>query len=682
MQSLDFLGEMLAVLGASLAIVLLCQRIRIPSVVGFLVSGAIVGPSGLGIIADEATIEGFAEIGVVLLLFTVGLELSLRELWRMRKVVLLGGGAQMSLTVLLAVGVCALAGLRASSAIFFGLLISLSSTALVLTILTERGETGSPQGRIALSILIFQDLAVVPLMLLVPWLAASGGSGAGAGRTLGIAVLASLAAFLVAARFFPPILDLVARSRRREVFTIAVVLAALGTAYLTGKAGLSLALGSFLAGLVIAESKYGSQVLAEILPFKDLFNSVFFISVGMLASPKALVDHPLVVAGTVIGVVILKGFVLFGVTVGLGFGPRVATLVGLSLSQVGEFSFVLAHLGAQKGLLDKGAYQLFILVTVLTLAITPGLMGVAAPLAARIGGIGWLQRLLGRKELAQRRPPEHQRDHVVVCGYGLNGRSVTRVLRRLGVPHVVVELNPALATRASTDDVPVIYGDATRRTVLEHVHFEKARALVITIEDRAAARQIITVARTLNAHAYVLARTRYVSDVSELRALGASEVVPEELEASLELGARVMGAYGASPSAIFVEKELVRRDGYRILFDQEVPVRLPTLHQLLTRGELVTMEVAAGSAVAGRTLADLALPRRHGITVLSVQRADESMVNPPPDLALRARRSVGRLRRARRLARGGRSLRPLTPRRDPRTGPGATLKHALFPRNE
>jgi CPA2 family monovalent cation:H+ antiporter-2 len=634
MQSLDFLGEMLAVLGVSLAIVLACQRVRIPSVVGFLVSGAVVGPSGIGLIADEATIDGFAEIGVVLLLFTVGLELSLRELWRMRKVVLLGGGAQMSLTALLGLGVCVVAGLEMPTAIFFGFLVSLSSTALVLTLLTERGETGSPQGRVALSILIFQDLAVVPLMLLVPFLAAHGGSATGAGQKLGIAVLASVAAFFVAARFFPPILDLVARSRRREVFTIAVLLAALGTAYLTGKAGLSLALGAFLAGLVIAESKYGSQVVAEILPFKDLFNSIFFISVGMLASPRALIDHPLVVLASVVGVVLLKAFVLFGVTVGLGFGPRVGALVGLSLSQVGEFSFVLAHIGSSEGLLDKGTYQLFILVTVLTLALTPGLMTAAAPLAARVGGIDWLQRSLGRRELAQRRPLEHRRDHVVVCGYGLNGRSVTRVLRRLGVPHVVVELNPALATRANHDGVPVAYGDATRRTVLEHVHFGGARAMVITIEDRAAARQIVTVARALNAHAYILARTRYVSDVTELRGLGASEVVPEELESSLELGARVMGAYGASPTAIFVEKELVRRDGYRILFDQEVPMPMPTLHQLLTSAELATLEVAEGAAVAGRMLAELALPRRHGINVLSVQRAETSMVNPPPDLAL------------------------------------------------
>jgi CPA2 family monovalent cation:H+ antiporter-2 len=333
-------------------------------------------------------------------------------------------------------------------------------------------------------------------------------------------------------------------------------------------------------------------------------------------------------------VIVLKAFVLFGITVALGFGPRIATLVAFSLCQVGEFSFVLAHLGAQQGLLDPEAYQLLILVTVLSLAITPGLMSVAAPLATRLGGIELLERIFRSRELARAGTMPHERDHVVVCGYGLNGRRVTRVLRRLGVPHVVVELNPALAARASADEVPVIYGDATRRAVLEHVHFDRAKALVITMDDRAGARQIVAAARALNQGAYVLVRTRYVTDAAELLELGASDVVPEELEVSLELGARVMGAYGASPSAIFVEKELVRRDGYRLLFDQEAPSQMPTLQQLLTSAELATMEVSEGAEVAGATLMSLALPRRYGVTVLSVQRAETSIVNPAPDFTL------------------------------------------------
>ncbi len=634
MHSLDFLRELLAVLGASLAVVFLGQRIGVPSVVGFLVAGAALGPGGLRVIRDRATIEGLADIGVILLLFTVGLELSLRELWRMRRIVLLGGLAQLSLTALAGLGVGLALGMRPGPSLFFGFLVALSSTALVLTVLSQRGETGAPHGRVALSILIFQDLAVVPLMLVTPWLAGTGGGGRPAVSDLAFSALATAALLAVIASLLPRALDVVARTRSREIFTISVVVAALGTAYLTAESGLSLALGAFLAGLAISGSRYGSEVLGEVLPFKHVFNSLFFVSVGVLAGDAGLPARPDIFAAVVVAVLLVKGIIAGGVTLALGFGPRISTLVGFGLCQVGEFSFVLAHVGLEENVIDTEGFQLLLTVTLVSLALTPFLMGAAPHVAERFGRIAWLARWYDRHDIGRMGAVEPARDHVVVCGYGLNGRSVTRVLRRLRVPYVVIELNPALSAKAETEGVPVVYGDATRRTALEHVHVETARAVVVTVEDRVAARRIVETARALNPHAYVLVRTRYVADASELQALGATEVVPEELESSLELSARVMAAYGASPSAIFVERSLVRRDGYRLLFDQEVPTEMPTLRELLTSADLATVEVQQGSQASGRTLMELDLRRRAHVSVLSVERGGTSMVNPAPDLAL------------------------------------------------
>ncbi len=634
MHSLDFLGELLGVLGASLAVVLVCRRAGIPSVVGFLAAGALLGPGGAGVIHDRATIERLADIGVVLLLFTVGLELSLRDLWRMRRVALLGGLAQMSLTTIAGLLVALALGAPPPAALFFGFLVALSSTALVLTVLSQRGETGAPHGRVATAILVFQDFMVVPLMLLAPMLGGEGVSAGEAFGSLAIAAFSSIAVLAVIGRVLPRVLDLVARTGSREIFTIAVVLAALGTAYVTARSGLSLALGGFVAGLVIAGSRYGTEVLAEVLPFKHLFNSLFFVSIGMLAGTSGAPAEPLVLLGVVVAVVALKGLVMGGVTLALGYGARVATLVAFALCQVGEFSFVLAHVGLEEGVIDDRLFQLLLTVTLASLAATPFLMHAAPRVADRFGRVAWLRRWYDRRDVERMGTPPRLHDHVVVCGYGWNGRSVARVLERLGVPFVVIEMNPALAAKAEAERVPVVLGDAARRAALEHVDVGVARAIAVTVEDRVAAQRIVQTARALNPHAYLLVRTRYVADASALHELGATEVVPEELESSLELAARVMAAYGASPSAIFVERSLVRRDGYRLLFDQEVPTDMPSLRELLTSADLATLEVAEGSEADGRTLAELDLRRRANVTVLSVEHGGAPIVNPAADVAL------------------------------------------------
>jgi len=613
-----------------MVVVAVCQRLRVPSVVGFLISGALLGPGVVGLVEDQHAIEVLAEIGVVLLLFSIGLEFSLAEFTRMRTLVLGTGGAQVSLTIAVIAGLALALGLPVNEAVFIGFLVALSSTALVLTMLGERGESATVHGRIALGILIFQDLAIVPLVLLTPLLGGTDATLLDAASQLGLAAFVIVATLVGASRVFPRVLDLVALTESRELFTIFTVTVALGTAWLTGLAGLSLALGAFLAGLVVSESDYGARVHSEVLPFKDVLNSVFFISIGMLVDPSVWLADPLMVIGGVGAVLLLKGALVGAVVFAFGFGARIAVLVGLSLAQIGEFSFVLAHLGETHGLLSADAYQTMISVSVATMMVTPVMMSLAAPLAERAGQVAWLDRFVRKGRLVAPQA-EELRDHVVICGYGLNGTNVARVLARLDVPYVVVELNPQLVSIGADKGEPVVYGDATRRPMLEHVAVGRARAVVITVADRLAGRTICALARQMNPTAEIVVRTRYVADVEELHELGANEVVPEEFETALELVGRVMASYGASESAVFLEKTLIRRERYGLLLGEPPAHHHPTLQQLLGSAHVQSVVVEEGSEADGATVASLALPERFGVLVLVIERDGRPTVSPPPD---------------------------------------------------
>ena len=573
-----FLADLVIVFAVAAAIVFAFGQFRLPSVVGLLVAGVLVGPYGLSLISDLHVVEVLAEIGVVVLLFTVGLEFSLSRLLVMLPTMARVGLPQIVGTTILVTAATWWYLGTLPQAVFAGMLVAMSSTAIVLKLLADRGETATPHGRVAIAVLLLQDLVVVAAMLAVPLLATAAGvdppaeaaavshggglfanplASVAAGLALVVAVLA------VGRLVVPRILHEVVRLRNRELFLMTIVLACLGTAAITAQAGLSLALGAFLAGLVLSESEYGHQAFTEVLPFRDTLASLFFVSVGMLLDIRFLADHAALVAATVLAIVVGKAAMTAVPALLAGYPPRTSLLAGAALAQVGEFSFVLGSRGAQAGLLDRDDYQTFLAAAVLTMAVTP-LLAAALP--------GWLDRLSRSRWcggwLADQTPPTSRQelaDHVIIAGFGLNGRNLAAALTECGVPFVVLELNPETVRRERAHGLDIHYGDCTRAAVLEHAGIARARAFVLAISDAASTRRSVRIARELAAGLRIIVRTEYVLEVEELRHLGADEVIPAEFETALALFDRVLAIYDVPAATVDDLTERMRLENYGFL---------------------------------------------------------------------------------------------------------------------
>jgi CPA2 family monovalent cation:H+ antiporter-2 len=630
------LRDIVLLLLASLPIVFVCGRLRLPTIIGYMLTGVVIGPSGLGVIGDVHAVETLAEIGVVLLLFTIGLEFSLEKLLAMQRVVFLGGGMQVGVTIVAAMllahwGV----GLAWPSAIFVGFLVALSSTAIVLKTYVDRAESDTPHGRMAIGILLFQDLCIVPMMLFLPLL--SGQRTANLWyilKTLGLAAGSVLLIMLLARRVFPFLLQWLVTLRSREVFVSFAVLACLGTAWLTSQAGLSLALGAFIAGVVLSESEYSHQIVADILPFRDIFNGIFFVSIGMLLSLEVLTTTWPVVLGLVALIVVGKTVLAFAAIKALGRTPRVALMAALGIAQIGEFSFVLLKVGAEAGLLEGAAYQTFLAASILTMLATPFLIALAPALGYQAGR--WTGIADTPDTGAAELPPVS--GHVIIAGYGLNGRNLARVLRAAGIPYRIIELNIESIRAGRKQGEPILYGDGTRREVLHAARIEAARVLVVAISDATATRRIAALAREMNPNLHIIVRTRFVSEMNGLYALGVQQVIPEEFETSLEIFARVLREYGLSRQYIQQQVEMIRREGYRLL-DADCPERTTLITELATVIENATtlaLRLPSEGLAIGQSLRKLALRPTFGVTVVAVQRGAETTVNPDADFVLEA----------------------------------------------
>jgi CPA2 family monovalent cation:H+ antiporter-2 len=561
-HSLPLLKDLLILLAASLPIAFLCSRLRAPVIVGFMLTGVLIGPAGLGWISNPQDVEALAEIGVVLLLFTIGLEFSLKRLLQMKRLVLGGGGLQVLLTVLAVLGLGLASGRSFQESVFFGFLCALSSTAIVLKSYQDRLEIASPHGRSGVGILLFQDLCLAPMMLLTPVLSSQAGATPGAiALRLGTALAVIVGVVVTARTIMPLLLGHIVRLRSPEVFIIFVVLVSLGTAWLTSSVGLSMALGAFIAGLVLSESEYSHQIVSDVLPFRDVFNSVFFIAAGMLLSVGFLFAHLPVVLLWVVGLIVGKALITLLAVRLLGHSLRVAALVGLGLAQAGEFSFILAQMGAAQGLLSADDYQRFLAATILSMIATPLLISLAPRLSLLLPA----PRTTSAAAQAQPSGAHALSAHVIVVGYGLNGRNLVRVLQRTGIPFQVLELNAETVREARAAGVPIVYGDAVRREVLLRLGVQRAAILVLAISDQLATRHALALARELNPALRIIVRTRYLSELPELYALGATQVIPEEFETSIEIFARVLAEYGVAPDIIQRETAAVRSTGYELL---------------------------------------------------------------------------------------------------------------------
>ncbi|HEX6641709.1 MAG TPA: cation:proton antiporter, partial [Thermoanaerobaculia bacterium] len=452
-----FLPQTVAMVVASAVIAYVCHRLKILPIVGFLLAGVVIGPHAFALVQDAALIDQIAEIGIVLLLFTLGIEFSLDRVWRIKRAIFIGGGLQLALTIAAVTGVLLLFGVSWRIGFYTGALIALSSTALVLKVLGDRNEVTSPKGQLTLGILIFQDLAIVALVLIVPMLAGGAGSAMGIVKGLGTAAVIVVLVIVVARRIMPPILERVARTCSQEIFLLTIIAICLGTAWLTSLAGVSLSLGAFLAGLVMSESRFSHHAFAEVLPLQILFSAVFFVSVGMLLDVSFVIAHPLVILGIVLAVVLLKTVVTAIAARLLRYPASVSIATAFLIAQIGEFSFVLERVGRAAGLVPAGAEamggQTFIAATVLLMACTP--------LLAKAGRALEERRDAQTIEAAARAAEPHIEavtieNHVIVAGYGRAARYLTRVLRDSGVPFVILTLSPTGASEAQNDGLRVI----------------------------------------------------------------------------------------------------------------------------------------------------------------------------------------------------------------------------------
>jgi CPA2 family monovalent cation:H+ antiporter-2 len=625
-----FLQDLLLIFGLGVLVVVAFHRARLPPIVGFLVTGLLCGPFGFGLIDGVESVEALAEVGVILLLFTVGIEFSVEELSRVRTFLLTGGALQVSLTLGATTAAAMAFGVRLPVAVFLGMLVALSSTAIVIRMLADHNELDAPHGRAAIGILIFQDLVVVPMVLVTPFLGGAGGDMSDLLVVIGkAAVFIGLA--VVAARWVVPwLLQIVVNTRKREVFLLTIVLICIGMAVASAQVGLSMALGAFIAGLILSESEYAHQALGEVLPLREVFNSLFFVSIGMLFNIRIVLEHPALIIGALFAVVAAKTLITSGIVMALGHPLRIALMTGVLTSQIGEFSFVLSKVGSQAGLLDAQLAQGFIAVAVGSMMLTPLLARLAPRASARMER--WLPGayVRGRAVTVTVRgelPPLD--DHVIIVGYGVNGRNLARMLGRIGIPFIVLEMNPDAVRAERKRGRPIMYGDATRPDILRLAGIDRARVLVLAISDAGATRSAVDVARRLNRTLHIVVRSRYVQEMAALLAVGTDEVVPEEFETSIEISSRVLRRYLVPRDVIERLIREVRSDSYdmlRTMSDTHSPAA--GFDRFLADLSLEVYRVERDCAIAGTTLADCGL-RDRSVSVVAIQRRDATMRSTP-----------------------------------------------------
>jgi CPA2 family monovalent cation:H+ antiporter-2 len=631
-----FLAPLALVFLAALAAAYVLNRINVPPLVGYLLAGVLLGPHGLAFVKDVDTVEALAQVGVVLLLFTVGLELPLSSLRRLGPAVWIAGPIQFCGVAVLATVLTYLRGYPLNQSLFFGFLVVTCSTVVVLRLLSERREVDSPHGRFLIGINIFGDLCVVPMMLLVAPLSGRGGGPVGAALALGKAAAAAIIVFFAARFLVPRVLRAVAATRRKELFLLAVLLLVLGTALATSRAGLTLAVGAFLAGLVVSDSDFGHQAMADISPFRDAFNALFFVSVGMLFDARILAARPWSVAAGLGLVLVGKSAAAAVAPLVLGYGPRVAAIVGISLAQIGEFAFVLLEQGRSAHLVSPDVYQVALACTIISMAATPFLFLLGHAVGDRVANVSI--PLFGRSapeaETPERLPDE---GHVVIFGFGHMGETLSRVLARAKVPFRVLDLNPERVRKGKAKAVPIEYGDTTAESVLRHAGIDRARAALVLLSDPRATRTTLSRCRRLAPGIFLLARTRYLAEIPELSALGADEVVAEEFETSLEISGRTLRRLGFPLPWVESETDEIRssrEDAFRRFRAPDVAAE--RLDEALGGTHVEFVSVGPDWRARGKSLRELELRVAGGAILLAAIRDGKAVVTPGGDFTFEA----------------------------------------------
>ncbi len=617
--------DLIVLFAVAIIIILLFSRLKIPAVIGFLITGIALGPFGFKVIEDIESVNSLAEFGIILLLFTLGIEFSFKEIFQLRKSLIVGGGSQILITAIGVFFIANFLGVGLKAAILIGFLAALSNTGIVLKILADKGELDTLHGKNTLAILIAQDLISIPMMLFIPFLTENGKDTLQIYllifKLLVILVIVYVLAKYVVAYF----LYRIAKTRIRELFLITILVICFGIVWLTNELGVSVALGAFLAGLIISESEFSQQALSNILPFRDIFLSIFFVSIGMLLNFKTVLDNFALVLVLTLAVIVLKAIfaTLSGNFLKLPF--RVSVYVGLSLSSIGEFSFILAKEGLNFGIINENFHQIFLAISILTITAVPFFMKYQNKLYEIIGKITKIKSDKYEINVVK----EKLKDHLIIVGYGINGKNLTKAAKFSNIPYVVLEINPETVERERKKGIPIYYGDAATEGVLEAMNIKEARIIVVAINEPYSARRIVALAKGLNKNIHVIVRTRYISEINGLLETGADEVIPEEYETSIEIFIRVLLKYLVPLEDIENFIDEIRANSYK-LFRMNPNKRKKIIFDI-PEVTISSVKVGKKSKLLYKSLQELNFRNRYSASVLVVRRGREIISNPNKD---------------------------------------------------
>ncbi len=633
MEEIPILQDLAVMLVLSMFVLWASHRLKIPPIIGLLFTGLLAGPYGLQAITEIKGVEHLAEIGVILLLFAIGLEFSFAELARIGRAVFIGGSLQAGLTIGLGLGIASLFEVSWQQGVFWGFLLALSSTAIVLRLQQERHLQNSPQGQTLLAILIFQDLLIVPLILLTPLLGGMENAGGDGLWVLGGKSLVIILFVVVMARWVAPwMLYRLAATRSRELFLLSICSMVLGVTWLTHWAGLSVGLGAFLAGLIISESEYAHFALASITPFRDVFSSFFFISIGMLLDFQFFFSHFPIIFALVVALVLIKALTAAFAVLALGLGLRIGVYVGFGLAQIGEFSFVLSKVGMQYDLLSAETYQYFLAASVASLALTPALLSLGQVLSDRAQRSS-LPPLLSKGwnaiPLAEKDQFTKMENHILIAGFGLTGRILAKAAQAVKAPYLVLEMNPDTVKKERAKGVNIIYGDVGREECLHQAGIAAAKIVVLAINDPKANELAVSLVKQQNPAVWLIVRTHFVTQLERLYGLGADEVIPAEYETALSIFSRILHKYQLPQEEIEEALQEARNGGYGMVrgFRQS---RLD-LQPFLGDHDLMNVTLTDKSPLVGQTLAQSNLRKQYNLTLLAIRRKGQTIAHPGAD---------------------------------------------------
>jgi len=629
-MELGVLKDIVIIFALSTFVNFIFTRIKVPAIIGYLITGVIAGPHLLALINSPENVEVMAEIGVILLMFTIGLEFSLNHLLNIRRIVFLGGFMQLLLTAGATLLMARVYQFGWAESVFVGFLTALSSTAVVLKLLQERSELTTQYGKTTVGILIFQDIILIPLLLFTPIL---GGATADIGNELLMLLLKTTGIIIfiyIGNRWLMPrLLHLIAMTHSQELFLMSILLFCLAVAMLTHELGMSLAFGAFLAGLMISDSEYSHSAFGNLIPFKDVFTSFFFVSIGMLLDLGFVYDNPWLVIATVLLVIVLKTIIAGFTAFSLGHTFFGTVVIGLSLAQVGEFSFILARLGLTNKIITPYHYQLFLSVAITSMALSPLLMQVSRPLANLILKLPLPQSLVdGLFPLKQVEIPEIK-SHIVLIGKDSRAINLAAMIKKMELPFTSIIFDPDRARKQIENGNLAVFGDATNEPVLRQAYVHTAEMVIVSVGDLIKAMSIVEHVRRMNRHAYIIVRTRHVTDIEELYRIGATQVIPEEFETAIDFFERILGKYLIPRMETERAIARIREDNYGI-FREKDKVGGYSLLKDIPDIEIAAVKVEEKSVFAGKTIAETALRKTCGVTMVALKHEDKIITNPGP----------------------------------------------------